>query len=246
MSTIQPIILAAGKGTRLKADGPKVLTTVNGKTLLAYLLDTLGETNFKPPIVIVGFEQAKVIATLPKHAIAVDQGELKGTGHAVLKALPAVPADVDTLLVMCGDMPFWRPRTLIELVQQHKREAATITLAIVDDTSSSTAAFGRIVRDQTGRVDRIVEAKHATPAELSSTERNSSLYAIDAAWAKQELPLLSVHPETGEIYLTDLLERAVQSGHHIATSTVPTAEGHGINTPADLEQANIILQNQLV
>ena len=251
LSHIQPIVLAAGKGTRMNSDLPKVLVEIGGQPMLNYLLNSLAKTEFSPPIVVVGYEKAKVMAILPPECLPVDQGEPKGTGHALQVGMTKVPPESDTVLLLYGDMPFWQSATMERLAAHHAAEEATITLAIVDDNSDATAQFGRIVRGVSGQVEKIVEIKHASPAELALTERNAALYIIDKQFAEAELPNLQPHEATpgggqgsGEYYATDLIEAAITQGRKVITETVPVFEATGINTPEQLAAAKRVLQEQ--
>lgn len=241
-SSIQPIILAAGRGTRLESDLPKALAPLNGKPLIEYGLTTLKQTPFLPPIVVVGHEKAMVSAALPSQVIVVDQGELKGTGHAVLQALPAVPEAAKALLVLMVDMPLWQPITLVALADKHQSEQAILTLALVDDASEATAQFGRVLLDDSGRPRHVVEVKNATNAELKATTRNAGLYVVDKQFAAKELPTIEPDPVTDEIYLPVLLDRAIEQALPISTSVVPVWEATGINTLSHLAEAEKILK----
>lgn len=243
-STIQPIVLAAGKGTRMNSDLPKVLVKIAGRPMILYLLESLAKTEFNAPIVVVGYEKAKVMGILPPEYQWVDQGEPKGTGHALQAGMTKVADGADTIMLLYGDMPFWQPETMKRLSARHVAEKAAITLAIVDDDSDATAQFGRIVRDADGQVERIVEIKHCTPAELALTERNAALYIIDKEFAEVELPKLQPHEGSDEYYATDLLEMAIADGRKVITETVPVFEATGINTPEQLAQAERMLQRQ--
>ncbi len=234
MSIIQPIILAAGKGTRLKSERPKALALLNGRPLISYLLQTFNHTAYLPPIVVLGYKKEEVAAVLLPGMIAVDQGEPLGTGHAVQEALVAVPAQATDLLVCFVDMPLWRADTFQQLESKQQATDAVVTLAYVDDTSEATAGFGRLLFDEQDQLRRAVEVKNATAAEQSSPHRNAGLYLLNRQFAEQALPTITPDSLTGEIYLPVVVDRALAAYKPVVAVEVPLFEALGINTPAEL------------
>ncbi len=232
---IQPIILAAGKGTRfVNFDGPKVLALFRGKPLLAYLLDTFGKTGFMPPIVVVGHQEEKVRALVGKRGVCVLQKDQLGTGHAVQDALGSVEKGVNTVVVVYGDSPFWKQDTLTKLYQTHMNSMATVTVATIqfDDPTG----YGRIMRDSAGNVQGIVEHVDATAEQLQIKECNSGLYAFDYGWLKENISQIKPSKK-GEYYLTDIIGIAIKSGKKVETVPADQHEALGVNTPEQLKFA---------
>jgi bifunctional UDP-N-acetylglucosamine pyrophosphorylase/glucosamine-1-phosphate N-acetyltransferase len=164
------------------------------------------------------------------------QAEPRGTGDAVATAVAALPDDVDEVLVLSGDVPLVESGLLRELLEERRLDLAAIALVAVD--AMDPGDLGRVVRDEAGIVDRIVERKDATEEELAVTEINSGLYAFDAAWLRARIGSLKPSPKTGELYLTELIELAREDGRVVVALTVDD-DGRllGINDRAELAQA---------
>jgi len=232
---IQPIILAAGKGTRfVNFDGPKVLALFRGKPLLAYLLDSFGKTPFAKPIVVVGYYAERVQVAVGERGKCVLQKDQLGTAHAASDALVSVGDEARTVIIVSGDTPFWKPETFMKLAQMHADSSAMVTVATVrfDDPSG----YGRIVRNEQGDVQAIVEHVDATPFELQIRECNSALYAFDRAWLKENIARIT-RSKKGEYYLTDIVGIAIAQGKSVKTVTVDRHEALGVNTPEQLQFA---------
>lgn len=232
---IQPIILAAGKGTRfVNFDGPKVLALFRGKPLLAYLLDSFGKTPFAKPIVVVGYYAEQVQALVRERGKCVLQVNQLGTAHAVQDALGSVGEEAKTIVVIYGDTPFWKPETFIKLQRMHAESFATVTVTTVRFEDPS--GYGRIVRDKSRRVEAIVEHVDATPEQLQIKECNSGLYAFDYAWLKENISLVKPSKK-GEYYLTDIVGIAIADGKKVETVSADWREALGVNTPEQLKFA---------
>lgn len=258
---IQPVVLAAGKGTRIVADAieaglgelPKVLYPLHGTLLIDYPLRSLQqvaaeypEIEWRTPIVVVGFMQERVRAHLGDTVHYVEQTDPQGTGHAVQVCKSAIPDDVDGVLVLNGDMPAWKPSTIAGVATEFAEQRPTIALSVVNFTdaqyNANFFAYGRIVRDAEGRVQRIVEQKDATDEERAITECNPSLYCFDRAWLFSALDHITTNNSQGQYYLTDLLELAIKD--HKVVETLPAAdwrEALGVNTLDQLQLAEQLL-----
>lgn len=258
---IQPIVLAAGKGKRILEEAvasglgeqPKVLYPLHGTSLIDYPLRSLRQvaTNdttveWRTPIVVVGFMQERVREHLGDTVQYVEQRNPQGTGHAVLVCKDTIATDVDGVLVLNGDMPAWQPSTIAGVADEFARRHPTIVLSVVtfnDPTyDANFFAYGRIVRDSQGRVQRIVEQKDATDKQRTIPECNPSLYCFDRAWLFSALQKVTNHNSQGEYYLTDLLELAIRDNKEV--ETLPAAdwrEALGVNTLDQLKLAEQLL-----
>lgn len=209
--TLHTIILAAGKGTRMKSRRPKVLQTLAGKALVRHVLDTCQSIQSDGTVLIYGFGGEMVKADLAEYAVTfVEQAEQLGTGHAVKMALPHLPNDGKSL-ILYGDVPLTQADTLTKLVEANTDGISMLTLNV-----ANPFGLGRIIR-QDGKVVAIVEQKDATDAQKAITEINSGIYCVDNALLHKYLPILSNDNAQGEYYLTDIVKLAVADGVTIAT-----------------------------
>lgn len=231
------VILAAGKSTRFKSRVPKVLHPLAGKQMLAYTLDLANRFAPTPPVLVVGPEtEAEIRAWAGDRAQLVLQRERLGTGHAVLQTRPLLEDRADRVLVLYGDMPLLREETLRDLVALYDEEEATITLLTVE--RENPRGFGRIVRNDEGRVIAIVEEAEATPEIAAIRELNTGIGLFDADFLWEHLTQLKPSPKKGEYYLTDLTGMAAEEGRRVAGLPLEDpSEGLGINTRADLAAA---------
>jgi len=231
------IILAAGKGTRMKSDLPKVLHPVCGKPMLTYVIDACRDAGCDRMILVVGHRHELVRQTYEgvKDVAFVMQVPQNGTGHAVMVCQDELAAINGPVIVVAGDGPLIRPHTLRELIEVHQQKQAACTLAscILPDP----ARYGRIIRDEKGDLAAIVEWIDATEAQRAVNEVNVSLYCYDAASLRSALPRLTNHHAKGEYYLTDTLEFLRADGKRLAVvANVPPADVMSINTPEELEE----------
>ena len=267
MSRFAAVILAAGKGTRMKSRFPKVTHAVGGRPMLEHVLraasDTVSQANdtgadsandaedHSPRyVVVVGHErervQQAVTWTPPDGALTyITQEPQLGTGDAVRTALAAwqVGPLPRTLLVLYGDTPLFRGETLSRLVREHTTREATLTL--LTGHADRDTDYGRVLRDASGRITGIVERKHATPEEVAIAEVNSGIYCFESDWLLSRLDRLEPH-ENGEYYLTDLIAVAVGEGQPIATASAPLEETLGVNDRVHLAEAEAILRRRVL
>lgn len=208
------VILAAGKGTRMKSRLPKVMQPLAGRPLLAHVVASAEQLASARSIVVYGHGGEQVRAAFADtHLGWAEQAEQKGTGHAVLMALPQLPAAGRTL-ILYGDVPLTRVETLARLIATVSDDDS---LGLVTVTLPNPSGYGRIVRDDTGRVVRIVEQKDATPAELAITEINTGILCVPNRRLHAWLPNLGNNNAQGEYYLTDVIALAAQAGMAIHT-----------------------------
>jgi bifunctional UDP-N-acetylglucosamine pyrophosphorylase/glucosamine-1-phosphate N-acetyltransferase len=228
------IVLAAGLGTRMRSQTPKVLHTAAGRPLLTWILGTLAEIGARP-LVVLSKESEPARALLNGDATVAMQDPPRGTGDAVRVALEAAKDARGEALIVYGDTPLVRAETLRALIALRKERSAV--LAILSGEVGPDNAYGRIVRDSGGDVARIVEARLATQREKTLPESNLGAYAVDLEWLRGAVTKLRAN-ETGEIFLTDLVALAVNDGKRVAAHlTRDGEEGRGVNTRVELAAA---------
>jgi len=235
------IILAAGKGTRMYSDRPKVLHKIGGRPMLHHVV--VAARSLKPESiqVVVGYQAEQITSAFESESEIswVQQEQQLGTGHAVQQALPAVRRD-GVVLVLFGDVPLVSPTTLSTLLQS-TGEAA---LSVLTLDAANPAGMGRIIRDAHGAVTAIVEEKDATAEQKSITEINTGIMAIRMPFLRDALSALNNDNAQGEYYLTDIIAIASNSG--LAVHTVPAPNEHevrGINNRLQLSELERIYQN---
>jgi bifunctional UDP-N-acetylglucosamine pyrophosphorylase / glucosamine-1-phosphate N-acetyltransferase len=239
MDNIVAVVLAAGKGKRMKSDLPKVLHTLCGRPLIEHLIDTLISLSIKRIVVVVGYRAELVRQALAKYQGSVEfvlQGQQLGTGHAVLvteKALDGFPGDI---LVLNGDVPFMSRATIERMVTLHRQEqaAATVLSAIPPDPTE----YGRIVRIPGGNlVDRIVEHKDANPEELQIGEINSGTFCFDSRRLFPALKEVKADNSQKEYYITDVMAILRRQGQKTAVCLAENPdEALGVNSAEQLAE----------
>ncbi len=228
------VILAAGQGTRMRSSLPKVLHRLANRPLLRHVVDTSNKLNPAQTIVVFGHggEDVQQAFSSDSGLLWVEQNQQLGTGHAVDQAIPAL-ADVDRVLVLYGDVPLIQTETLSSLIQA----AAQSDLALLTVDLEDPTGYGRIVRDERGSVQRIVEQKDATAAELAITEINTGFLVADKKRLTDWLSRIGNDNAQGEYYLTDIVELAVADGVDVKVAQPDEAtEVMGVNDHAQLAQ----------
>jgi len=237
------IILAAGEGTRLKSKYPKALQSLCGKPLVLHAIDAAQAAGADPIVVVIGAgaEQMRTVLADTDVRIAY-QKELRGTGHAVMCAQAALEGYQGDVLVTCADIPLVRPQTLSQLAAEHSQSgaAATVLTTIYPDPTG----YGRVVRDEDGRVQQIVEHDDSDEQLQQIKEINTSIYCFQATALFAALPRLSTDNVQGEYYLTDVIPELLDEGHTVAAVTAPDwQEVMGINTRAQQAEAERIARD---
>ncbi|MDP2174085.1 MAG: sugar phosphate nucleotidyltransferase, partial [Candidatus Cloacimonadaceae bacterium] len=205
MKALAAIILAAGKGTRMKSDRAKVTFPIAGKPMIQRVVDSALKLDCQSVCVVVGYQMDSVVACLEDddRIDFVEQSEQLGTGHAVLMAEQILKDFEGDVLILCGDVPLLSYETLQQLHAEHVATAASCTVltAFLDDPGK----YGRILRDPDGKISGIVEFKDATAAQRAIQEWNTGIYCYDAKELFSALKLTSNQNQQGEYYLTDTL-----------------------------------------
>lgn len=238
------VVLAAGLGTRMRSRRPKVLHPLCGRPMLAYAIDAAREATGTHPLVVISPATTQVRDVFGDAADYVVQDEPRGTGDALRVAVAALPADVDEVLVLSGDVPRVTAALLGDLLEQRRLDHAA--LAIVSVATYDPTGLGRVVRNDAGAVERIVEERDATDEERELVEINAGLYAIDAAWLRERIGGLTASASTGELYLTELPTLARADGRLVAALDAED-DGRlaGINDRSQLAQAEWDLRTDI-
>ena len=236
------VILAAGKGTRMKSDLAKVLHPLSGQPMLKYVIETVRHAGVRRMILVVGSDGGDIRATVGGHAEYVTQKTPLGTGHAVAQALPRLRGAA-LAYVVYGDMPFISAATLRALRRVLRGPAvASLATRVVE----ATRGFGRIVRDPAGRFLRIVEEKDATPQQAALREVNAGVYCVRIAALRQALRDVRPANRQGEYYLTDAMNVLAAAGREVVTVSVSDPEEMvGINTREDLAEAEAVMRRRI-
>lgn len=245
MERVKAVILAAGKGTRMKSELPKVIHKALGKPMVKYSVDAAIEAgaDISDICLVVGHKAELVKEAVGNDVTYVFQEKQLGTGHAVKCASEFIGKDGLTM-VLCGDTPLITGKTLKKLVETHIAEenAITVLTARVDDP----IGYGRIIKDNWGKFVKIVEQKDATLEEQRVDEINSGMYIFDSAVLSRALSMITNDNAQGEYYLTDTIEIVKSEGlGEVATMVIDDVdEIKGVNSPEQLEEAEVILRNR--
>lgn len=243
MKQTKAVILAAGKGTRMRSRKAKVLHPICGKALVDHVIAANREAGIQDIAVIVGYQADAVRAALPKDVVSYEQTEQLGTGHAVMQALPFFEGFDGNVLILVGDAPLIRSETLEKLVEAHETGgyAATVLTANFDDPTG----YGRMVKDGDELV-KIVEQKDATPEEQKIHEINSGMYCFDAAALCAALSKMTNDNAQHEYYLTDSIEILRSAGKRVGTFPTPDYRDIvAVNSKAQLAEAAAIMRDRI-
>ena len=241
---VTAVLLAAGQGTRMKSNLPKVLHPVTGKPLIWHALEAISKSTTEKPIVVVGHGAEDVTKYLGDSAQTVLQEPQLGTGHAVMQAEALLKGNTDLVVVCYSDMPLLRGETLQALVETQKNNKGPISMLTVH--ADDPRGFGRIIRKADGTVDAIVEEYVATPEQLQVKELNVGGYCFDANWLWDALHRIPKNPKKGEYYLTDTVELASRAGLPVqATVMNDVEETIGINTRIHLADAEAAMRRRI-
>lgn len=245
MSDIVAIILAAGKGTRMRSKYPKVLHKVGGKPMLQHVIDAATAAGAQKKVIIVGHEAEMVEAMVGTQGTIALQAEQLGTGHAVMQTAEALKGFSGTALILCGDTPLLDGKELKKFCEAHQASgaAATVLTAIMDDPFG----YGRIIRDANGNVQGIVEQKDATDAQKAIREINTGIYCMECPQMFDVLATLTNDNAQGEYYLTDVLQKLNAAGAKVGgVSTGDSDMVMGINSRKQLSVAEGVMRQRIL
>lgn len=243
-SSVIGLVLAAGKGTRMKSDSPKVLHEVFFSPMIHHVLDALQPLSLGRNLVVTGHQRHMVEESLRGYSIAyVHQSQQLGTGHAVLACESELRSHTGPVLILCGDTPLIRSETLRLFLQAHVESASLVTVMTTNVAAPDN--YGRIVSDEHGNIVKIVEEKDASPAQKKIREINAGIYCVDAHFLFEALKRVGTDNVQGEIYLTDIVAIATGDGIHVHKfCCLDSEEVLGVNSRRELAQAHSVLQRR--
>lgn len=246
---IKAVIMAAGKGTRMKSDLPKVLHRIFEKPMLGHILNTINATGIiDESLVIVGHKSELVedfVTKNYKNVKCLLQEPQLGTGDAVAKAIPSLDGFSGQVIVLSGDVPLIQPETLKQFVQNHNNNG--YKLSVMSSIFPEPGNLGRIVRNDDGTISQIVEVKDATESQKSIKEINTGIYCFD--WAEISPALLSLQSNNSqnEYYLTDIVAWAIAKGFKVGSFVLENVEeSFGINSKSDLADAIRVMTDKII
>lgn len=232
------VILAAGKGTRMKSDRAKVLHPFLGHPLVHYPVRAALQAGAQRVVVVTGHQEdavrEAVLSTpglLPEQVRFAHQAQQNGTGHAVACALPALPERDAQVWILSGDTPMITAQTLASIAEAAANSSAGLAVSTLQAEGST--GYGRLLRDADGAPRCIREERDCSPEEFTVTECNAGLYSVNASHLHHELPTLGSNNAQGEIYLTDLVELRARDGR-VGVVELDAIEAAGVNTPEQL------------
>lgn len=245
MSELRAVILAAGKGTRMRSKLPKVLHKVGGKPMLQHVLDAADAAGAAEKIVIVGHEAELVEAMVGEQGKIVLQAEQLGTGHAVMQTQDALADFKGTVMILCGDTPLLDGAELKKFYEAHVQSgaAATVLTAHMDNPFG----YGRIVRDAEGNVQGIVEEKDADAQQKLIKEVNTGIYCLECPLMFEVLSTLTCDNAQGEYYLTDVLTKLNAAGRKVGGVVTEDSDMvMGINSRRQLAEAESVMRGRIL
>lgn len=241
---IKSVILAAGKGTRMKSETPKVLHKIFDKTLLGYVLDSVKFAS--EAFVIVGHKAEEVTEYVNKNysfAKTVLQAPQLGTGHAVSMVCPELATFDGLVVILCGDTPLVREETMKKFVDEHIASGADLT--VMSTIFENPTNYGRIIRSANGALEKIVEEKDADASQKAVKEVNAGIYCLNWAKIKPAFSQLTSSNAQGEYYLTDIIELANRQGLSVQASILDDSdEIYGINSRENLATATRLMNQR--
>lgn len=214
-------------------DEPKVMLKVAGKPIIEYLLDEFSKVPDCELVVVVGFQGQKVVDFIDERAKIVWQKEQLGTADAVAASEDLLKDEAEKIIIVYGDHPLMKAQTIERLLEISEQKQA-LTMAYYVGKNHSD--YGRVITDTEGHVEAIVEAKNATPEQLNINQKNVGMYVVEGKWLWPTLKKIKKNSVSGEYYLTDIIELAIDEGKKVVgIELTDPEEALGINTPEQLE-----------
>lgn len=240
------IILAAGKGTRMNAGVPKALVKINDRSMLEHLVKSVTSSNVdKEPIIVASPEGEDLIKkelSSYNFKIAI-QEEALGTGHAVLVAKELIGEDVENIIVLYGDHPFIKEKSIESLLNNHKSEVSMMVVELddFDDWRKNFYHWGRVIKNEEGQIEKIVEFKDASDDVKKIKSVNPAIFCFNKEWLLNNIDKLRNNNNQKEYYLTDLIKLAFEQKIKINSSLIEAKEAIGVNSPEELEVAESLM-----
>ncbi|MGO9566773.1 MAG: bifunctional UDP-N-acetylglucosamine diphosphorylase/glucosamine-1-phosphate N-acetyltransferase GlmU [Desulfomonilaceae bacterium] len=245
MEELAALILAAGKGTRMKSGVPKVLHPVAGRPMISYVVDAVRSSGFSYIVIVVGHESAEVkkVVQEPGIEFALQEPQL-GTGHAVASARDLFRGFSCDILILCGDIPLLQSRTIKEFIRFHQDNGSRLT--VMTTYPESPTGYGRIIRSEGGIVTGIVEEREASDGEKAIREINTGVFLANGNLLYSLVDKIGADNSQGEYYLTDIVSEAAKASIPVHAFVLPHAqEATGINARSDLARVSAIVWNRL-
>ncbi len=238
------VILAAGKGTRMKSNKAKVLHNVFGMPMVCHVVEAVRRAGVQEVVVVTGHQHRQVENSLSSYTVRYAlQQEQKGTGHAVRCARQQVGTAAEDILILCGDTPLIEPSTLAGMISAHRRRQASLT--VMTTRLENPTNYGRVITDPEGGIRRIVEEKDASQEERQIKEVNAGIYLVNREFLFSALEKVGTDNRQGEVYLTDIVAIAASAGLHPGRLVCENPEETlGINSRLELSEAEKKLQQR--
>ncbi len=243
-SSVVGLVLAAGKGTRMKSESPKVLHEAFFSPMIHHVLNAVQPLFLGKSVVVTGHQHQMVEESLRGYSVSfVHQSQQLGTGHAVLSCEGELRLHTGPVLVLCGDTPLIRAETLRRFLHTHVESSSRLTVMTTNVAEPDN--YGRIISDEHGNIVKIVEEKDATAVQKEIREINSGIYCVDAHFLFDALKRVGTDNMQGEIYLTDIVAIAIGDGIHVHKFCCADSEEIlGVNSRCELAQAHSVLQRR--
>jgi bifunctional UDP-N-acetylglucosamine pyrophosphorylase / glucosamine-1-phosphate N-acetyltransferase len=240
------IVLAAGKGRRMNSDLPKVLSPINNKPMIEYLVNSILDSGVdSSPVLVVSPDNKEIISeSLKKYTLIFAlQTEQLGTGHAVLSTKHLIPEEVENIIVLYGDHPFITSASIKRLLEGHKSEVSMMTVKVEDflDWRKNFYHWGRVIINE-GCIEKIIEFKDASEEIKEIKDVNPALFCFNKNWLWENIAKLKNENNQQEYYLTDLIKMAFDQGIKINLSIIEAQEAIGINSLEELKIAQDLIQ----
>ena len=250
MIKVASVILAAGYGTRMKSDLPKMMHPVMGCPMIVWAVQTAEVVSHLRPVVVVGHRKELIQDLLGARVRYAEQAEMLGTGHAVMQATALLKGQSDMVLVTYGDMPLLRSSTIAPLVERmqaqwHSSSTERPAIVMLTVERADAQGFGRVIRNARGEIQKIVEEADCTVEQKKLTELNPGIYCFDAEWLWDNLSAIELSAK-GEYYLTDMVAIAVQQGRLVESLPAPVEDVDGINTRVHLSHATTVMRRRIL
>ena len=246
MKNIAVVILAAGKGTRMRSDKAKVLHEIQGRPMILYVVEAARKIAGDDVIVVIGHQAEEVRGIISDTAelLFAFQDQQLGTGHAVLCALPQIPGHCDHVIILYGDVPLIESETIGALVEDHLKARRDVSLLAVE--MDNPFGYGRILLDDNRQISAIIEEADATAGQKQIKMINSGIYCIDKGFLSEALPKIRSDNAQGELYLTDIMSIGYQEKRNMGVMVGTQCQQIlGINTWQDLATVDTIMETRL-